>query len=104
MIRPKEVVCAAAAFLISALAAVPAHAEITLTRAEYTGGVLVVRGETSRPNQRVTLDGRYSTQTDRFKEFRFRIRYLPPDCSITLRAGREARPAWVANCAVRRDR
>ena len=78
--------------------AAPAQAEITLTRAEYAAGVLVVRGETSRPNQRVTLDGRYSTRTDRFKEFRFRIRYLPPDCSISLRAGLEERPAWVANC------
>lgn len=94
-----------AAFSISGLAgAAPAHAEITVTRAEYAGGALVVRGETSRPNQRVTLDERYSTRTDRFREFRFRIRYLPPDCAISLRAGKEVRPAWIANCAVGRGR
>lgn len=95
------VACLLSAFPISLLAgAAPAHAEITLNRAEYANGVLLVHGETSRANQRVTLDGRYSTRTDRYNEFRFRIRYLPPDCSISLRAGREVRPAWVANCAV----
>jgi hypothetical protein len=77
-----------------------AVAEISVTRAEYAGGVLVVRGETSRSNQKVTLDGRYSTRTNPNKEFRFRIRYLPSDCGFTIRAGREMRPAQVANCDV----
>ena len=90
------------AFWISLLAgAAPAHAEITITQAEYAAGVLVVRGETSRRNQRVTLDGRYKTRTDRFKEFRFRIRYLPSDCSISIRAGQQVRPVGVTNCGTR---
>ena len=76
----------------------PLRAEITVTRAEYGAGVLVVAGETSRPNQRVTLDRRYTTRTDRNNRFRFRIRYLPSDCSATLRAGREVRPAVISNC------
>jgi hypothetical protein len=75
-----------------------AQAEITLTRVENEGGVLVVRGETSQRNQLVTVDGRYRTRTDRYKEFRFRIRYLPRDCSIKIRAGQEERPARIANC------
>jgi hypothetical protein len=29
------------------------------------GGMLLVRGETARPDQTVTLEGRYSTRTDR---------------------------------------
>jgi hypothetical protein len=78
----------------------PAHAEITITEAQYAAGVLVVRGETSRANQRVTLDRRYRTRTNRFNEFRFRIRYLPPDCSVTIRAGRDIRPARIANCEI----
>jgi hypothetical protein len=78
-----------------------AQAEITITRAEYVGGILFVRGETSRQNQRVTLDRRFSTRTDRFKEFRFRVRYLPRDCSVTIRAGQEVRPARVANCNIK---
>jgi hypothetical protein len=83
---------------LAVMVAAPARAEITITRAEYAAGVLVVRGETSEPGQRVTLDGRYRTRTDRFKEFRFRIRYLPRDCTVSIRAGREVRPAVVANC------
>ena len=78
----------------------PAEAEITITQVEYGAGVLVVRGETSQPNQRVTLDGRYRTRTDRYKEFRFRIRYLPRNCSVTIRAGQDVRPARVANCDI----
>lgn len=86
-----------AASLMIAMSA-PAQAEITLTRVENEGDVLVVRGETSRRNQLVTVDGRYRTRTDRYKEFRFRIRYLPRDCSIKIRAGQEERPARIANC------
>ncbi|MCC6887881.1 MAG: hypothetical protein IT536_05035 [Hyphomicrobiales bacterium] len=78
-----------------------ARAEITVLRAEYAGGVLVVRGETSRPNQIVTLDRRYRTRTNRYGEFRFRIPYLPSDCLVTIRAGQEVRPARVANCDMR---
>lgn len=83
---------------VAFLSTVPAGAEITVTRAEYAGGVLVVRGGTSQANQRVTMDGRYSTRTNRSMEFRFRVRYLPNDCGVTIRAGREVRPVRVSNC------
>jgi hypothetical protein len=83
------------------LACGPARSEITITRAENIRGVLVVHGETSQPYQRVTLDRRYSTRTDKLKEFRFRVRYLPADCTISIQAGREARPAYIANCNAR---
>ena len=79
----------------------PARAEITITRAESIRGVLIVHGETSQPYQRVTLDRRYSTRTDKLKEFRFRIRYLPADCTVSIRAGQESRPAYIANCNAR---
>lgn len=87
--------------LTALLCSTPAAAEITVTRAEYKAGVLVVRGETSRSNQRVTLDRRYSTRTDRNNVFRFRIRYLPGDCTLSIRAGQQVRPAYVANCRSR---
>jgi hypothetical protein len=90
-----------AAMTLTALLVVPANAEITITRAEHVRGVLVVHGETSQPNQRVTLDDRYSTRTDKLKEFRFRVRYLPADCVVSIRAGQEARPAFIANCNAR---
>jgi hypothetical protein len=67
----------------------PVRAEITVTKSEYRAGVLVVRGETSQSSQRVTLDGRFDEWTNKFNEFTFRVRYLPRDCLVTLRAGRE---------------
>jgi hypothetical protein len=89
------------AILIAVLVGtVPLRAEITVRQAEYAGGVLVVRGETARANQQVTLDGRYKTRTNRYKEFRFRVRYLPQNCGITLQAGQETRPARVLNCEI----
>ncbi|MFL9824080.1 hypothetical protein [Rhodoplanes sp. SY1] len=83
------------------LTAGPARAEITVRQAEYTAGVLVVTGETSRRNQRVTLDGRYTERSNRVGNFRFRVRYLPGDCSIELRAGRDVRTAQITNCSPR---
>jgi hypothetical protein len=75
-----------------------AMAEITITRAEHIDGILFVQGETSRSNQLVTLDKRYRTRTGRANVFYFRVRYLPPDCSVTIRAGREVHPTRIANC------
>lgn len=74
------------------------RAEIIVSKADYASGVLVVRGETSRPKQRVTLDGHYRTRSDRENKFHFRVRYLPSDCGIVLRAGAETRPVNIANC------
>ncbi|MDQ2081103.1 hypothetical protein RA307_13010 [Xanthobacteraceae bacterium Astr-EGSB] len=80
------------------LMGMPVHAEITITQSEYAAGVLVVRGETSQPNQRVTLDGRFDTRTDSVSQFVFRVRYLPPDCTADIRAGRETHPVVITNC------
>jgi hypothetical protein len=77
-----------------------AQAEISVTHGEYAAGVLVVRGQTSQPNQRITLDGRYSERTGDNKEFLFRIRYLPKDCVVRLKAGMETRIATIANCQI----
>lgn len=79
----------------------PAAAEITITKAHYAGGVLVVAGETSRPNQRVTLDRRFTTRTGRNKNFTFRVAYRPRDCIASIRAGSDVHPAVVANCRPR---
>jgi hypothetical protein len=79
-------------YVVSALVAIwcsTAHAKITIRQAEYTGGMLLVRGETARPGQTVTLANRYKTRTDRNRRFRFRVRYLPQDCLADVRAGLE---------------
>ena len=91
------VVLSLAGFGLSA----PARAEITVFKARYAAGVLVVNGETSRPNQRVSLDGRYFTRTNKYKKFLFRVRYLPNDCTVRITAGGERRPAVVAGCSIK---
>jgi hypothetical protein len=75
-----------------------AHAEITIHEARYAAGILFVRGETSQPMQRLTLDGRYHTRTDRNKRFSFKVRYVPRDCIADIRAGTQVHPAVIANC------
>jgi hypothetical protein len=75
-----------------------ASAEITVEESNYSSGVLTIRGETSQPNQRVTLDGRYAEWTNRYGGFTFRVRYLPGDCLAQIKAGQEERPTYIANC------
>jgi hypothetical protein len=88
-------------YIFSALVAVwssTASAEIIIRQAEYAGGMLLVRGETARPGQTVTLARRYKTRTDRNRRFRFRVRYLPSDCLAEVRAGPELTLISIANC------
>jgi hypothetical protein len=99
MRKSRPIIRALCVLTVALLAlALPARAEVTITQAEYAAGVLVVRGETSQANQRVTLDGRYDTRTGPNKQFRFRIRYRPRDCVVDIRAGREVHPATITNC------
>jgi hypothetical protein len=88
-------------YVVSVLVAVSfstAYAKITIRQAEYVGGMLLVQGETARTGQKVTLEGRYSTRTDRNRRFRFRARYLPLDCLAEVRAGLELYLISIANC------
>jgi hypothetical protein len=90
--------------LFSALVAVwpsVAHAKIIIRQAQYTGGMLLVRGETAWPGQTVTLAGRYKTRTDRNGRFRFRVRYLPRDCLLEVRSGPDLDLVSIANCKPR---
>jgi hypothetical protein len=92
----QRILIAAAALVVMGVG--PAHSEITVNVARFASGVLTVQGETSRPHQRVTLDRRFRTRTDRNNRFSFRVRYRPRDCIASLRAGRDAHPAVIANC------
>lgn len=75
-----------------------ARSEITITKAEHAGGITVIRGEVERANAKVTLDRRYSTRANRYGQFRFRVRYLPNDCTVDIRAGRDTHPVAISNC------
>lgn len=94
----KFIVSVAMGSCISLVGAAGALAEITLEESNYSAGVLTIRGETSQPNARVTLDGRYSEWTNRYGGFTFRVRYLPDDCLAQIRSGQEERPAYITNC------
>lgn len=60
--------------------------------------------EAERSFARVTLDRRYSTTADRDGEFEFRLRYLPNDCVVDIRAGRDTHPVTIKNCFLPRKR
>lgn len=87
--------------MVMLLAGSPAAAEITITKAEYANGVTLIRGEVERPSARVTLDRRYSTRSNRYGEFVFRVRYRPDDCTVAIRAGRDTHPVTISNCFLR---
>lgn len=80
------------------LTTIQSLAEITVTKAEYAAGVTLIQGEVERPNAKVTLDRRYSTQSNRYGQFAFKVRYLPNDCMVDIRAGRDTHPVVIGNC------
>lgn len=82
------------ATLASIASASPAAAEITLRTANYAAGVLVVKGETLRPHQRVGLDRRYFTRTNSSRNSAFAC----ATCQMTARSrsqpGVSVGPGW----------
>lgn len=87
--------------VVTAMMVIPAQAEIVVKQAEYEAGVLVVAGETSHTNREISLDGRYTATSDRVGAFRFRIKYLPNDCTIGLFDGEDTRTVFVRGCSTR---
>lgn len=79
---------------------VPAQARIGLNDAELIAGALVVSGWTAKRHQSISLDGRYTTESNRRRKFIFHVPYFPPGCSVTLKMGDETRQVVVANCSV----
>ena len=56
-------------------------------------------GQSSVPNQNVTLDGRFTVKSGPARVFSFSItNYLPSDCVIDLKAGATTGTGVVANC------
>ena len=76
----------------------PAEANMRVTEARYTAGILILRGEAPGPNQTVTLDNRYRSISNQSRQFRFRVQYRPRNCVATIRAGQKMRNAKVTNC------
>lgn len=76
-----------------------AAAEIRIDDARYAGGVLVVRGHTTRPFQIIILDGHYKRRSNRDGRFIFRVPYRPRFCKIDLVSGSETKSVEVRNCS-----
>jgi len=77
----------------------PAAARIRLSDSEILAGRLVVVGHTQHANETISLDGKFTTTSNRHRRFYFRVPYYPPTCTITLKAGDDERTAAVAVCA-----
>ena len=92
-----HIAVAVAAAAIVAHAA-PAAAKISIRGTGILAGELTVSGWTPRPHQEITLDGRFTTRSDRWKRFRFRVPHDPQDCTIELTAGEEMRRVVVRGC------
>src|ERR1700730_2303786 len=61
-------------------------------------GVLVVRGHTRHRHEAITLDGRITRRSDRYRSFVFRIHYHPHGCAVILRTAWDQRRASIASC------
>ena len=81
-----------------------ARAAISVKRAEYNAGLLVVRGQTTEANETVTLDGIYRAHSNHSRHFQFRIRYRPRNCTVRLTADSDIFHATVAHCRPMRSR
>lgn len=97
MLRGAMVAAVACGVVVSG---VPAHARIGLNDAEIIAGALVVSGWTAKRHQSISLDGRYTAESNRRRKFIFHVPYFPPGCSVTLKMGDETRQVVVANCSV----
>src|SRR4029077_9184560 len=91
--------CVALACVMLCLSLQSVEARIRLTDSEILAGLLVVAGRTEHANETVTLDGKFTTVSDRRHRFVFRVPYSPPSCTVTLKANDDERTAAVAVCA-----
>jgi hypothetical protein len=87
------VVCACVLMLTGS-----AQARIRLNDAEMLAGLLVIAGYTQHADEPITLDGKFTTRSDRRHRFAFRVPYYPPSCVVTLRTNGDERTAVVATC------
>ena len=75
-----------------------ADAAIRIADSRYEDGVLIVSGQT-RPDQSVTLDGKFKTKADGGGHFEFRVdKYKPPYCMSDITAGEDSYSAVITGC------
>jgi hypothetical protein len=75
-----------------------AHAAIEVSDATITNGNLLVFGRTSKPNESISLDEKFTTTSRSNRRFRFSVPYHPGDCQVDLKSGTDSASVVVANC------
>lgn len=75
----------------------PALAAIRIIDSTYEGGVTTVSGQT-KPHEKVTLDGKYTTTSDGGGHFEFHVRYKPYTCMSNIVAGEDNYAALLNGC------
>jgi hypothetical protein len=75
-----------------------AHAEIRVTVSRFDHNQLHIEGQTA-PNNTVTIDGKFKTQSDSSGYFKFnQTSYRPDDCMSDIRSGSDIYSAVIAGC------
>ena len=86
-----------AALTVALLGAAPASAAIRINDSRFENGTLTITGQT-RPNEQVTLDGKYTTKADGGGHFEFKVPYRPPTCMPEITSGEDSYEPVVTNC------
>jgi len=87
------------AFILFVFGVSAASAEIRINVSRIENGALTVSGET-RPNQTVTLDGKYQAKSDAAGRFAFHLSYKPDTCMSDIKSGDDVYSAVIAGCLI----
>ncbi|MBK5960894.1 hypothetical protein CCR97_22195 [Rhodoplanes elegans] len=85
--------------VMAALLAVgSAEAAIEISGARIEAGEIVVIGRVTRPNEKVTFDGKFEVVSGKDRRFTWRAAYHPGDCTVTVKSEPDTREIVIANC------
>jgi hypothetical protein len=75
----------------------PAAAAIRIIDSNYENGQATITGQT-RPHQKVTLGGQFTTTSDGGGHFEFHVKYKPSTCLADITAGEDSYSALLTGC------
>jgi hypothetical protein len=75
----------------------PALAAIRIISSTYENGFTTVSGQT-KPGEKVTLDGKFTTTADGGGQFEFHVRHKPDTCMSNIVAGEDSYSALLSGC------
>ena len=75
----------------------PAAAAIRIIDSTYDNGLTTVTGQT-KPNQKVTLDGKFTATSDGGGRFEFHVKHKPYTCMSEIAAGEDTYSVLLNGC------